>query len=34
MKDVDGQTVTLGDRVTLGGSPGVVVCSMDDGVYD
>jgi hypothetical protein len=29
----DGQAVTVGDQVTLGGSPGIVVCSIDDGAY-
>lgn len=33
MNYLDGQAVAVGDRVTLGGCPGVVVCSMDDGVY-
>lgn len=33
MKYSDGQIVQLGDNVTLGGKPGVVVCCISDGVY-
>lgn len=33
MNYCSGAPVRVGDQVTLGGRPGVVVCSIDDGVY-
>ncbi|WP_293366982.1 hypothetical protein [Phenylobacterium sp.] len=33
MKYCSGEPVRVCDRVALGGRPGIVVCSIDDGVY-